>query len=100
MRDIRVLSIFLVLGAVFTLFTTGAVADGDDQSDGIPRITVDELKSKMDNQDNIVILDVRNAEAYAESDTKIKGAIRMPLEEIEERYGEIPKNAEIIIYCS
>ena len=94
----RLLSCFLVLSACFLLMSPAASAN-DDPPDGITLVTADELKGKMGNEENIAVLDVRSAEDYEGSDKKIKGAVRMPLEEIEERHREIPKNVEIIAYC-
>lgn len=41
----------------------------------IPRITVEEVKAKMDRGDTMVILDVRQPAAYSTSPRKIKGAV-------------------------
>jgi 3-mercaptopyruvate sulfurtransferase SseA len=69
-------------------------------ADSIPRITIQELKAKMDNRENIFIIDVRTGEDYARSKAKIKGAVRIPVDRLAERYREIPEASEIITYCS
>lgn len=69
-------------------------------ADSIPRMTVQELKDKMDKGDRIVILDVRTAEDYSTSAYKITGAIRIPLDQLKNRYTELPAAAEIVAYCS
>jgi rhodanese-related sulfurtransferase len=68
--------------------------------DNVPRITIQELKSKMDNGEKILIIDVRTGEDYASSKVKIKGAVRIPVNALEERQKELPKDREIITYCS
>ena len=70
------------------------------QADGVPRITVQELKAKMDKGDDLVVVDVRTGQDYADSRIKIKGAVRIPIVQIEERYKELPKDKEIILYCT
>lgn len=40
----------------------------------IPRITVDEVKAKMDRGESMIILDVRQPGAYSSSPRKIPGA--------------------------
>lgn len=65
-------------------------------NDGMPRVTIEELKAKMDKGADIIILDVRTSE----SKTKIKGALRIPPRDIETRYKELPIDKEIITYCS
>jgi formylglycine-generating enzyme required for sulfatase activity len=64
------------------------------------RITVQELKAKMDKGEDIVILDVRTGREYEDSKIKIKGAVRIPLVELESRSNELPKDKEIIAYCT
>lgn len=70
------------------------------QADGVPRITVQELKAKIDKGDDLVIVDVRTGQDYADSRIKIKGAVRIPIVQIEERYKELPKDKEIVFYCT
>ena len=69
-------------------------------ADSISRITIQELKSKMDNHENIFIIDVRTGTDYASSKVKIKGAARIPVDQLAERSKEIPADSEIIAYCS
>lgn len=70
------------------------------QVDGIPRITAQELKAKIDKGDALVVVDVRTGKDYADSRIKIKGAVRIPIVQLEERYTELPKDKEIIFYCT
>jgi hypothetical protein len=69
-------------------------------ADNVPRITVQELKAKMDKGDDLVIVDVRTGDDYERSKIKIKGAVRIPIVKIEERYRELPKDTQIILYCT
>ena len=69
--------------------------------DNVPRVTVQELKAKMDKGENILILDFRTGSEYTASKIKIKGAVRIPLHELEDgRYKELPQDKEIIAYCT
>ena len=45
-----------------------------------PRITVEELKRRMDAGEDFTVIDVRNPNAWAETDTVIPEAIRVPLD--------------------
>jgi hypothetical protein len=63
----------------------------------VGRVSVDELILMMANKKPVVIIDVRSKGGYTE---KIKGALQIPLEEIEARMKEIPRNREIITYCA
>jgi hypothetical protein len=69
-------------------------------TDGVPRITVQELKAKIDRGEALVVVDVRTGQDYADSRIKIKGAERIPIVQIEERYRELPKDKEIVLYCT
>ncbi len=64
----------------------------------VPRLSPDEVKEKLDSGADVVIVDVRSREAYDEG--HIKGAISIPLSEVESRYNELPEDKEIIIYCA
>jgi hypothetical protein len=42
------------------------------------RITVEEVKGRIDRGESVVFLDTRAPDAWEKSDIKIKGAIRVP----------------------
>ncbi len=65
-----------------------------------PRITVDEFKRRMDAGEDFTIIDTRNPVAWAESDTMIPEAIRIPHGELEEHLSRIPKNRPVVAYCT
>ena len=65
-----------------------------------PRITVEELKRRMDAGEDFSIIDTRNPKAWAESDTVIPEAIRVPLDELESNLARIPKNKPVVAYCT
>lgn len=64
------------------------------------RITIKELKAKMDRGEGILILDVRTSRSYLDSKIKIKGAVRIDPDSIERKYQVLPKDKEIITYCT
>lgn len=65
-----------------------------------PRITVDQLKHRMDAGEDFTIIDVRNPNAWAQSDTMIPEAIRIPIDEFEQHLSQIPKSRAIVTYCT
>ncbi len=69
-----------------------------DSGPDVPRVSLEQLKEKLDAGADIVIVDVRSEEEFAES--HIPGAISIPWEEIEDRYPELPRDKEIITYCA
>ena len=66
----------------------------------IERITVEELKAKIAKNEPVTIIDSRSQGSYDGSNQKIKGAIRIPANEIESRLKEIPRDKEVVIYCT
>ena len=66
--------------------------------DGIPQISVEELKKKLDARENIFVLDVREPHEYQIVNL---GAPLIPVGSIESRINELAahKNDEIVIHC-
>ena len=65
-----------------------------------PKITADELKQRMQAGEEFTVIDVRNPQAWAASDVKAKGAIRMTLDNFEQYLPRIPKGKPIVAYCT
>lgn len=64
------------------------------------KISVDELKQRMDAGDAISVVDVRHPLALDLDPESIPGAINFTLEEIEHRHHEIPRDRDIVLYCT
>lgn len=64
----------------------------------VPRISLEELKQKLDAGAEMVIIDVRSKEEFDQG--HIPGAISIPWPEIKDRYTELPRDKEIITYCA
>jgi membrane protein DedA with SNARE-associated domain/rhodanese-related sulfurtransferase len=64
------------------------------------RITVDELKQKMDAGEEVAIVDVRHMVDFEASPHVIPGALHIGLEEIDHRHHEIPRDRDIVLYCA
>lgn len=87
--------------AVFTLlFLAVALPALAGTMDEVRRITVGELKSRTERGAKIVILDVRSRSSYDSSDVMIKGAVRIPPDELNDRAAELPIGREIVTYCT
>lgn len=64
------------------------------------RITINELKAKIDSGEPVTILDVRNPTDYRNSDVRLPGAVRIPVDELEARAGELDPAREVVAYCT
>ncbi|HEX9742822.1 MAG TPA: rhodanese-like domain-containing protein [Nitrospiraceae bacterium] len=60
-------------------------------------ITVQELKTRLDQGDKIVLVDVREPWEFATA--KIEGAILIPLATIPQSLDKLDRNAEIVCHC-
>ena len=64
------------------------------------RITVDEVKERMERGEEFAFVDTRNPQAWGQSDRKLPHAIRVPVDEFEQHLNEIPKDRAVITYCT
>jgi len=64
------------------------------------RITVDELHQKLETGENPIILDLRSDAELERDPSLIRGARHMTLEEVKLRQHEIPRDRDIVLYCS
>jgi len=64
------------------------------------RITVDELLQKQEAGESPMILDLRSHAELDRNPELIRGALHMSLDEVPQREHEIPRDREIILYCS
>lgn len=64
------------------------------------RVTIDEIKARLDRGEEFTFLDTRNAEAWSEAKTKLPGAIRVPGDEVAQHLSEISHERTVITYCT
>jgi rhodanese-related sulfurtransferase len=64
------------------------------------RVTVDEVKERLDRGEKFTFVDTRNPKAWAEADTKLPNAIRVSAEEVEQHLDQIPHDRTVITYCT
>ena len=66
----------------------------------IARISPEELKAKLDGGEEILIVDVRDRIDFQAEPTIIPGAMHLTIEDIDQHYQEIPREREIVLYCT
>ena len=98
MNRMRMLSTIMgvLLTAVF-LSSCGAPQVPTTKEE-VPRISVEELKERIDSGEAIVIGDTRAQNEY--SNRHIAGAISFPLSQVEENMNDLSHDQEIILYCT
>jgi 3-mercaptopyruvate sulfurtransferase SseA len=65
--------------------------------DAVRRVPVSELQQAL-KAGNVVVVDVRSKDDYAASHAK--GALSIPLADIEQRSKELPRESFIVTYCT
>ena len=95
---IMLVTILLMLVSVSVADVTQNIRAKDVNAIG--KTSAKTLKSKIDKGHKLVIIDVRTGTSWEHSKVKIKGALRIPYQEIAKRAGDIPMGSEIVTYCT
>ena len=66
---------------------------------GIPEITPVELKERLDRDDDLVLLDVREPHEYAIADLPEVGQLRIPMRQVADRVAELDPATDLVVYC-
>lgn len=86
-------SLFLLYNG---LFLPGQLVVGQSQD----RITVKQLKEKLDRREPVLILDARSGNAYLGSQVRLPGALHLPADRLESSLDKLPRDKEIVVYCA
>jgi rhodanese-related sulfurtransferase/DNA-binding HxlR family transcriptional regulator len=65
--------------------------------EGLEAISADELLARLRAGEPLVVVDVRPTAEYQAA--HVAGAVSIPLEELEQRLRELPRDREIVAYC-
>jgi hypothetical protein len=65
----------------------------------VPRMSIDELKSHLDDP-SVVIIDVRAADDWVASSVKIKGAVREVYADTDQWAPKYDKKKTLVLYCA
>ena len=66
----------------------------------IARITPAELKTRLDAGEDMMVVDLRHRVDFETEPSIIPGALHLTTEELEARHLEIPRDREIVLYCT
>jgi membrane protein DedA with SNARE-associated domain len=66
----------------------------------IGRITAEELKRKIDAGEELVIVDLRHSVDFEADPHTIPGAFRIDAKELEEKDDRLPRDRDVILYCT
>ena len=88
---------FISIAALIVLCALVGVVAVNAQDDGVRRITPADARQAFDSG-KAIIVDVRDEASYKAG--HIKGARWIPVNEIESRIKELPRDKMIVTYCS
>jgi membrane protein DedA with SNARE-associated domain/rhodanese-related sulfurtransferase len=66
----------------------------------VSRITPDELKEKIDANEEVIVVDLRHSLEFEAEPETIPGAVHMDAAEMEEALEVIPRDRDIVLFCS
>jgi rhodanese-related sulfurtransferase len=66
----------------------------------VSRVTVDEVRTRLDRAEPIVFVDARSAEAWSKADSQIPGSVRVPPDDVAAHVSEVPRGRAIVTYCT
>ena len=64
------------------------------------RIRAVDLQHRLDDGEDIVLIDTRNEKDWQKSAGKLPGALRIPTDQIEVHTHKLPRDRLIVTYCS
>lgn len=66
----------------------------------IARITPEELLAKLEAGEEIVVVDLRHSLEFEADGASVPGALRFSPDELERRHEEIPRDRDVVLYCT
>jgi membrane protein DedA with SNARE-associated domain len=64
----------------------------------VARITPEELRSKLDAGEDVFVIDLRSQREFDQD--AIPGAMHMPTDQLADRHRDIPRDRDVILFCS
>jgi membrane protein DedA with SNARE-associated domain len=66
----------------------------------IARITPEEVKQRLDAGEDLLILDMRDTLEFEVEPYTLPGAFHLPVEQLDENHHKIPRDRDIVLYCT
>lgn len=63
-------------------------------------VSATEAKQMLDRGERVVFVDARNPVAWGQSQHKLPGAIRIPVDDVDQHLSELPQDGIVITYCT
>jgi rhodanese-related sulfurtransferase len=82
---------------LFAIFLPVAAQAGHGVEDTVDNLPAERIKQLMDAGEKLVFIDMRPAKEFQQN--RLPGAKSIPLAELANRVGEVPKSGRVILYC-
>jgi rhodanese-related sulfurtransferase len=66
----------------------------------VTRVTVDEVRARLDRGEPLLFVDARSADAWSKAQTQIPGSVRVPPDDVAGHVDGVPSGRSIITYCT
>jgi hypothetical protein len=66
----------------------------------VARVTPEQLMKMIESGETVAVVDLRSALDVEHDKVKLPGAIWMTAQELETRHEEIPRDTDVVLYCS
>jgi membrane protein DedA with SNARE-associated domain/rhodanese-related sulfurtransferase len=66
----------------------------------IARITPEQLKARLDGGEDVMVVDIRDRLDFEAEPAIIPGALHLTTDELEARHREIPRERDVVLYCT
>jgi hypothetical protein len=66
----------------------------------IARITPEELRQKLESGEEVTVVDLRGSLEFEAEAEKLPGAIHLHPNQLEARHAEIPRDRDVVLYCT
>ncbi len=86
-----------LLVALIGAFLPWLAFAGHGVEDSVDNLPAERAKQLMDAGEKLVFVDMRPAQEYQQS--RLPGARSLPIAEVANRFGEIPKSGRVVLYC-
>jgi rhodanese-related sulfurtransferase len=66
----------------------------------VSRVTVDEVRMRLDRGEPLVFVDARSAESWSKAQSQIPGSVRVPPDEVAGHVDGVPRGRAVVTYCT
>ena len=87
----------MTIAALLVAFWPGGSEGGHGRDDDVDAVTVEQVKFFLDAGEKLVLVDLRPAVEFRQK--RLPGARSIPMRELKQRLGEIPRAGRVVLYC-